>query len=543
VPETIFIGVAWPYVNGPIHIGGVTGAYLPADIFARYHRLVGNRVLMVSGSDEHGAPVTIRADRDGTTPGAIADLYHGLCVDNFARLGLSYDLYTRTGTANHERVVQDMFLKLYEQGNIYPQTTDAAYCPRDQRFLPDRYIEGTCPYCGYTQARGDQCDNCTKPLDPVDLADARCKLCGTRPEMRPTEHFFLRLTAFQSRLEAWLAPQTHWKPGVLGQALGMLREGLKDRPITRDILWGVPIPLPGYEQKRIYVWFDAFIGYWSASIEWAEQRGEPDAWKPFWHDPSTKAYYFLGKDNIFFHTIMWPMVLLAYGGLNMPHDVPANAYLNDERGDKMSKSRAQGVLLPEYLDYYDPDALRYLFTAIMPETRDASFAPDELLRRNNDELVATYGNFVHRVLTFVWRNFEGVVPPAGATTPADDTALAACRGIFDDVGTAIASCQFKEGLRLIMGLAAHGNRYLDEQAPWRQIKSDRARCATTLHVCLQMIGALRTVTQPYLPFSSQRLHAMLGGDGDVGAMGWGQTPLSDGQALREPTPLFKKLED
>lgn len=541
--ETIFIGVAWPYANGPLHIGGVVGAYLPADIFARYHRLRGNRVLMVSGSDMHGTPVTVRAEREQTTPEAVAEKYHALHVDNLTRLGISYDLYTKTTTPNHYRVVQEMFLTLHRQGNIYPQTTIAPYCPVDRRFLPDRYVEGTCPRCGYDRARGDQCDNDGKPLDPIDLIEPHCVLCGSTPEFRQTEHFFLRLTAFASELEAWLTPRTSWKPNVLGEALGVLREGLKDRAITRDITWGVPIPLPGYDDKRIYVWFDAFIGYWSGSIEWAERQGTPDAWKPFWYDPSSRAYYFLGKDNIFFHTIMWPMVLMAYGDLNLPYDVPANAYLNDESGEKMSKSRAQGVLLPEYLDYYDSDALRYVFTAIMPETRDSSFSPDELLRRNNDELVATYGNLVHRVLTFTFRNFDCAVPSPSALTPADQAALDAAAAAFEQVGSLLASCQFKEALRSVMALATLGNRYLDEQAPWRQIKTDRARCGTTMYVSLQLIGALRTLTLPFLPYSSQRLHELLGIEGEATALGWHFVPVGAGTALREPTPLFKKLEE
>jgi methionyl-tRNA synthetase len=543
MPERIFVGVAWPYANGPIHVGAVTGAYLPADIFARYHRLVGNDVLMVSGTDEHGTPITVRAEAEGITPRAVADKYFRLALDNLTQLGISYDLFTRTTTPNHERVVQDMFLKLYQRGFIEKRTTQAAYCPNDRRFLPDRYIEGTCPRCGYTSARGDQCDNDGKPLDPVDLIDPHCKLCGTTPVMRPTEHFFLRLSAFEQQLRDWLEGKTFWKPHVLGESVGFLREGLQDRAITRDIEWGVPIPLPGYPDKRIYVWFDAFIGYWSASIEWASLRNTLDAWKPYWLDEATRAYYFLGRDNIFFHTIMWPMVLMAYGELNLPYDVPANAYMNDESGSKMSKSRGIGMLLPDYLARYDPDAIRYLFTAIMPEMRDSNFAPDELIRRNNDELVATYGNFVNRTLTFIWRYFDGVIPELGVSCEADTSALSAVSMAFVEAGTAFANCQFKEALRIVFGLAALGNRYFDDQAPWRQIKVDRVRCATTLHVCLQLIGALRTLTWPILPFSSQRLHTMLGVAGDVRDFGWRLTPVIAGQRIREPVVLFKKLDD
>jgi len=541
VAETVFIGVAWPYANGRLHLGHIVGSMLAPDIFARYHRMKGNRVLMASGSDEHGTPITLLADREGVSPQTIADRYHALFQQDIAALGLSYDLYTRTTTENHERVVQDMFLRLLERDYIYRATTKAPYDPVAGRFLPDRYVEGTCPHCGFGEARGDQCDNCGQPLDPADLINPRSRISGAPPEFRDTEHFYLRLTAFQARLEAWVAPQRHWRPEVYGFTMGLLREGLKDRPITRDIEWGVPIPLPGYDDKRIYVWFDAFIGYWSASIEWAQQRGDPDAWKPFWQSEEVRPYYFLGKDNIFYHTIMWPAVLMGYGGLALPYDVPANQYMT-MHGQKVSKSRGIVMPLHDYVPKYDPDAVRYALTAVMPETKDSDFSHDEFIRLNNDELVATYGNFVNRVLTFTARQFDGVVPPLGGLDARDQLALDTIDHTVQRTDELLAACQFREALRAVMQLCSHGNRYLDETAPWRTLKADRARTGTSLHVCIQMFAALAVLTVPFLPFSVQRLRQQLGMPGGA-ALTWEFARLPAGHRLGQPAPLFAKLEE
>ncbi|MBI4302680.1 MAG: methionine--tRNA ligase, partial [Chloroflexi bacterium] len=306
--ERIFIGVAWPYANGSLHLGHLAGAYLPADIFARYHRLKGNQVLMVSGSDRHGTPITVRAEEEGKTPAEIADRYHQEFVECWQKLGISFDLYTHTGTSNHAAITHDIFLTLLQKGYIYKDTMASPFCPNHQRFLADRYVEGTCPYCNYPDARGDQCDECGKPLSAVDLITPRCKLCGATPQIKPTEHFFLRLSAFASQLKAWVKEQTHWRPNVLNFTLGLLNEGLKDRPITRDIEWGITVPVPGFDRKRIYVWFDAVIGYLSATMEWAKTMGQEDKWREFWQGP-TKCYYFIGKDNIPFHTLVWPAML------------------------------------------------------------------------------------------------------------------------------------------------------------------------------------------------------------------------------------------
>lgn len=541
VTENIFIGVAWPYANTPTHVGQVAGCYLPADIFARYHRAKGNRVLMVSGSDQHGTPITVMAETEGITPAQLVGRVQEKFVETWNRLGISFDLFTSTGTANHAEIAQDFFLRLYQQGDLYTATQDAVYCPKDKRFLPDRYVEGTCPYCGYTRARGDQCENCGRTLDPTDLIDPRCRICGTTPEIRPTEHFYLRLSKYNQPLLDWASEQTHWRPNVRNFTLRYLEEGLKDRAITRDLEWGVPIPLPGYEQKRIYVWFEAVIGYLSASVEWAKQQGTPDAWKRWWQEPA-RAFYFIGKDNIPFHTMIWPMMLMAYGGLNLPYDVPANEFMTLE-GDKISSSRNWAVWTLDVLDRYQPDTLRYYLAAAMPETNDGDFSWREFFRRNNDELVATYGNLAHRVLTFTVRHFDGKVPDPGVLRPRDEEMLARIDRTFLAVDAALGSARFRDALREAMSLAQEANRYLDEQAPWQAIKTDHAAAGRGLWVTLQAINGLKTVLEPFLPFSSAKLHALLGFGGKVADDGYAQREVPAGQQLGTPEPIFVKLDE
>ena len=552
-PEKIFVAVAWPYASGPRHVGHVAGAYLPADIFARYHRMKGNRVLMVSGSDMNGTPITVNAEAAGVSPATLARRIHRLNTELWHKMGFTYDLFTDTTTPIHREVVQDFFLKLHEKGYIFKDSTIAPFCPVDQRFLPDRYVEGTCPHCGYTNARGDQCDNCGRPLDPIDLIDARCRLCGTKPEFRSTEHFFLDLPKLEKPLLEWLQQgNEHWRQNVITYTLNWIREGLRPRSYTRDIEWGVPIPMEGYENsgKRIYVWFDAVKGYVSAAVEWARLKGDPDAWKEWWLQEKgeprpSKSYYFIGKDNITFHTILWPSMLIGYGGLMLPYDVPANEFLTGESGEKASTSRGGGGVpwLPDYLDRYEPDPIRYFMTIKAPETRDATFSWAEFYSRNNDELVATYGNLVHRMLTFTSRNFEGAVPQPGQLTPQDEAILAIARGAFERVGELIAACRFKEALREVMAVATEANRYLDEAAPWKALKTDRERAGTSTYVTLSVINMLKILTAPFLPFSSQKLHEMLGFTGDVHKERWAAPDLPAGQKLGTPAPLFIKLDE
>jgi len=539
--ETVFIGVAWPYANGPLHLGHIAGAYLPADIFARYHRLKGNKVLMVSGSDQHGTPITLRAEQENKSPQEIVSRYHQEFLDCWQKLGISWDLFTTTGTENHAKTTHDIFLKLLDEGYIYKNAVPQAYCPKCRRFLPDRYVEGICPYCGFSQARGDQCDECGRTMNPSDLLSLRCRICGTKPRFEVSEHFFLRLSAFEDRLKSWLKDKTYWRQNVLNFTLGFLEGGLKDRAITRDIDWGVTVPQPGFENKRIYVWFEAVIGYFSASKEWAESSGDVEAWRQFWSGDA-RSYYFIGKDNIPFHTLIWPAMLMGYDGLNLPYDVPANEFLTIE-GKRLSTSRNWAVWLPDYLERYDPDPLRYLLSVNMPETGDTDFSWREFLRRNNDELVATYGNLVHRVLTFAYRNFDGAVPSPGEIDSQGKKLLAKAQETLNDVDSLINSCHFKEGIKSAMALAQEANRYLDDKAPWKAIKGDKQAAATSTYVALSVLAALKTVLYPFLPFSSEKLHQYLGFDGSVETNGWRVQSVMAGQKLKLPEPLFRKLDD
>ena len=546
MPERIFIGVAWPYANGPLHLGHLAGCYLAADIFARYHRLRGNEVLMVSGSDAHGTPITIRADQEGVSPEEVSTRYHSQFVETWQQLGITFDLFTNTHTENHEKAVHEIFGVLRERGYIYQDVMQLAYCAGCRRFLPDRYVEGTCPHCGEERARGDQCDTCGHTLDPQDLIQPHCALCDRTPEFRDSEHFFLKLSAFEQPLLDWVRQQSHWRPNVLNFTRRFLEGGLKDRAITRDLSWGVPVPLEGYEDKRIYVWFEAVIGYLSAAMEWAQQTGQPERWQDFWKDPNTKSYYFIGKDNIPFHSIIWPAMLMGYGhDLNLPYDVPANEFLSLENR-KFSTSQNWAVWLPDYLERYDPDPLRYLLSINMPESGDADFSWSEFLRRNNEELVATYGNLVNRVLSFTHRNFDGAIPEPGPMSQADEALLETARRAMDQVGDSLYHTRFKVGLAQAFALAQETNRYLNAQAPWQAIKSDRQAAATTLNVAIRVLNCLKVALAPYLPFSSQRLHEYLGFDGVIESEKWDFAYLADaikpGGTLREPRPLYTKLD-
>ncbi len=566
--EKILVAVAWPYANGPRHIGHVAGYGVPSDVFARYQRLRGADVLMVSGTDDHGTPITYGADKEGISPREFADRYNQVIIEDQLHLGLAYDCFTRTYTQNHYAVTQDLFLKLHEQGYLFLKTQLGAISPSTGRTLPDRFIEGTCPICGYPEARGDQCDNCGNQLDPVDLINPRSRVNGETPEFRETEHFFFDLPAFGERLQEWISKQEHWRPNVRAFSRNYIAE-LKPRAITRDLDWGVPIPLEGWRErddKRIYVWFDAVIGYLSASIEWARNLGQPDAWKEFWQDPKVRSYYFMGKDNITFHTVMWPSILLGVGDLNLPYDVVSSEFLNME-GKKFSSSRNVVIYVRDFLSRYDPDALRYYLMIAGPETQDTDFTWAEFVRRNNDELVGTWGNLVHRTLVNVHRNF-GAVPPAGVQSERDRLLLAAVDAGFETVGEPLGRARFKASISEAMRLAALVNQYLGEEQPWHLVKTDRERAGTVLNVALQAVNNLKVMFTPFLPFSMQRLHDLLGFDDVLAPMpevstvdeaGWGThrvlggsypaaaqwqvQRLEAGRPLRPPVALYKKLDD
>jgi methionyl-tRNA synthetase len=576
-PQKILVAVAWPYANGPRHIGHVAGFGVPADIFARYHRLRGNDVLMVSGTDEHGTPVMVAADEAGLSPRELADRNNEIIRDDLRRLGLAYDLFTRTTTRNHHHVVRDIFRTLYERGYIFEQTTTGAFSAVSGRTLPDRYIEGTCPICGFPHARGDQCDNCGNPLDPADLIEPRSRIDGQPPVFKETAHLFLDLPAFKERIGSWIEQQTHWRANVRNFSLQYLKE-LKPRPVTRDLDWGVRVPVAGYEEqenKRIYVWIDAVVGYLSAAVEWARNRGTPDAWREWWQNPDSRHYYFMGKDNIFFHSVIWPAQLLGYGAggelgagrgeLQLPYDIASSEFLTME-GKQFSTSRGVVIHVGDFLSRYDPDPLRYFLTAAGPETQDTDFTWAEFVRRNNDELLANWGNLVNRTLTSAHKNF-GEVPTPGELTATDQEVLEAVEAGFATVGDLIERARFKAALAETMRLASLLNQYVSDEAPWAAIKVDRGRAATVLYVVLRGIDSLKVLFTPFLPFTSQVLHELLGyddviagpltydevheeggepytvltGDYETWAGRWQPSELEPGQRLREPRPLFVKL--
>jgi methionyl-tRNA synthetase len=576
MPEKILVCVAWPYANGDLHMGHLAGAYIPADIFARYHRLAGNDVLMVSGSDSHGTPITIYADQEGVSPREIFERYHARFLDTQKQIGISYDLFTHTDTANHHQVAQDIFLRLLDQEYLYREVQQQMYSEVEGRFLPDRYVEGTCPHCGYGEARGDQCDSCGKLLDALELIDPRSKIDGSVPVARETEHFFLNLSALQDQIAAYLEEgKDHWRSNVLHFSRNYVNAGLQGRPITRDIEWGIPVPLEGFESKRLYVWFEAVIGYLSASIEWARNIGQPEAWKAWWYDPQALTYYFIGKDNIPFHAVIWPAELIGIErlyeedptkSLNLPYDVPANEFMNIE-GEQFSKSRGMGVWLPDYLDQFDPDPLRYYITSVMPETRDSDFSWSGFVQRNNDELVAAWGNLCNRVLTFAYKHFDGRIPVPGLMDRADVGLLARIDVAFNPIGHLLATCKFRLALSEVMTLTRETNKYLEEKGPWFQIKEDRQAAGTTIYVALRAIDSLKTLFAPFLPFSSEALHKVLGYEGSLfgqqtikpfeedgrrhealcydpsGTVGrWAPSELPAGQRLQKPKPLFEKLD-
>ncbi len=574
--KKIGVFVAWPYANGPLHLGHIAGAYLTADIFARYHRLAGDDVLMVSGSDSHGTPVTITADEEGITPRDVFERSHALFLEAWQKLGISFDLFTHTDTENHWQISQDIFSRLLQKNLLYKATEKQLYCENDARFLPDRYITGECPICHFPRARGDQCDNCGNVLDATQIIDPQCKLAkpGDPPHrlvVRETEHFYLDLPAFEQRLLAYLEDKTYWKQNVLTFVRNWLKGGLHGRAITRDLDWGIPIPLPGYAGKCLYVWFEAVIGYLSASVEWAKNKGTPDKWKEWWtKGDQARGYYFVGKDNIPFHTIIWPSLLMGYDeNLPLPYDVPANEFLNLE-GRKFSKSEHWAVWINDYLQSFDPDPLRYLLSVNMPEFADTDFTWKEFVRRNNDELIANWGNLANRVLAFTFKNFDQSVPAPGEFNDVDRELLAKSEAAFATVGGALERVRFKEAIGIAVELARDANKYVADNAPWFSIKTDRARTATTLYVALRVIDNLKTLFYPFLPFSSNELHRQLGYDGDLlgqleiktfqessrahralvyepgdalRKQKWAPSALAPGQKLREPKGLFKKLDD
>ncbi|MGH8793235.1 MAG: methionine--tRNA ligase [Stackebrandtia sp.] len=581
----VLAALAWPYANGPRHIGHVAGFGVPADIFSRYMRMAGHDVLMISGTDEHGTPILVQADQENTTARELADRYNRVIVEDLHALGMSYDLFTRTTTGNHYQVVQELFRTVHRNGYMIEKTTKGAISPSTGRTLPDRYIEGTCPLCGAEGARGDQCDNCGNQLDPTDLINPRSKINGETPQFVETQHFFLDLPALAEALGSWLKTRADWRPNVLKFALNLV-DDMRPRAMTRDIDWGIPVPLEGWEDnpgKRLYVWFDAVIGYLSSSIEWARRSGDPEAWRKWWNDPEALSYYFMGKDNITFHAQIWPCELLAYDGrgdaggepgpygtLNLPTEVVSSEFLTME-GKKFSSSRRVVIYVRDFLARYSADSLRYFIAVAGPENNDTDFTWAEFLRRNNDELVAGWGNLVNRSVSMAAKNF-GKIPEPGELADVDVALLATTKAAFDSVGGFIAGNQIKAGINEAMRTVAAVNKYLADTAPWK-LKEDKDRMATVLHTALQAVDDCKALLAPFLPHSSQKVHEMLGGEGvfapmprieeapdldGTGALGestypiltgdysdvprWESRPVVAGTPLEKPTPIFAKLD-
>ncbi|MGV8848480.1 MAG: methionine--tRNA ligase [Propionibacteriaceae bacterium] len=577
----VLAAVAWPYANGPRHIGHVSGFGVPSDVFSRYQRMVGKNVLMVSGTDEHGTAIQVQADKEGLTPRQTADKYHQVIAGDLQNLGLTYDLYTRTTTKNHAAVVQELFRALHANGYIVAKTQLGAMSPSTGRTLPDRYIEGTCPHCGYDGARGDQCDNCGRQLDPIELKNPRSRINGETPQFIETEHLFLDLPALSESLGSWLETRHDWRPNVLKYSANLISE-LRPRPVTRDLEWGIPIPVDGWSDnpmKRIYVWFDAVVGYLSASIEWARRSGNPEAWRDWWTNPDAASYYFMGKDNITFHSVIWPAMLLgangqgsrggtpsAFGSLELPTEIVSSEYLT-QSGSKFSTSRSTVLYVGDFLAEYGPDALRYFISVAGPESQDADFTWDEFVRRTNTELVNEWGNLVNRSIAMAHKNV-GTIPAAGTLTDSDATLLAASAGAFTTVGKLLERCRFKAAITESMRVVSLANKYLSEQEPWK-LKGDHERRDTVLNTALQVVSDANTLLTPFLPHASQRIHEALGGEGTWAAQPdmvqvdeegapsypiltgdytaqqarWTSTPLPVGRPLVKPSPLFTKLDD
>ena len=579
--ENILIAIAWPYANAEIHVGNITGSHLPGDIVARYHRLKGNQVLMVSGTDSHGTPVTLKADALNQPIETVYKEYHDGFLDLFQQLGISYDLFTTTHTANHFKVSQSIFLALKENGFLYTEIRPQWYSPAANRFLPDRYIEGTCYICGEEGARSDQCDHCGNVLEPEKLLNPISKLDGSTPKLQDTEHYYLDLSKLEPKVAAFLRErQAYMRDTVLGESLGKIEsEGLKPRPITRDLDWGIPVPVDGWDGKCLYVWFEAVIGYLSAPVEWSEITEQSNAWRDWWTNPAAKAFYFIGKDNIFFHTALWPAELMGAGqkfmeifaeeenqNLTLPYDVPANQFMNME-SKKISGSRNWAVWGRDFLSRYDPDALRYYLTINMPENRDTDWSWSDFHARNNNELVATWGNLANRVLSFAYKHWEGIVPDPGNLRPADREIIANIEAGFYQVGELLSTVKLRGALSEAMRLAGEANKYLDTQAPWFEIKEDKEAAAKTIYTAMRVIDSLKVLFAPFLPFTSERLNEYFGysdplfGEQDIetiedslgnhtvlryfpdeAAGSWQPSQLQPGSAFNKPQPLFKKLD-
>jgi len=541
--ERLLITSALPYANGPIHLGHMAGAYLPADFYVRYQRLKKKDVLYICGSDEHGVPITLAAEQQGIEPKEIVDKYHNINKEIFNNFGISFDYYGRTSSPTHHEMSQSIFKKLYDKGIFKQKDEQQFFDPKANMFLPDRYVKGVCPICGFEEAYGDQCEKCGSSLSPTDLGDPKSMVTGETPVMKETNHWYLPLGDFQEWLEEWIDEQTDWKPNVRGQCKSWLNQGLSDRAVTRDLTWGVDVPLPDTEGKVLYVWFDAPIGYISATKEWAEQQNDPERWKTYWQDEDTRLIHFIGKDNIVFHCIMFPATLKAHGDYILPENVPANEFLNLE-GRKLSTSRGWAVWLGEYLEDFEPDLMRYVLGTTLPETKDSDFSWKDFQTRVNSELADILGNFAFRTLTFLSKYFDNKVPELKNPSDYDKATLKEISKARETIESKYENFRFREALNETMNLARVGNKYLTEMEPWKTRKTDMETCSNTLHVCAQITAALSILFEPVIPFKMSRLREDLGID--IETFGWddvGEVTLEPGHEVYKGEILFEKLDD
>ncbi|MBD33066.1 MAG: methionine--tRNA ligase [Dehalococcoidia bacterium] len=538
-PKNILVCVAWPYVNGPPHLGHIAGMSIPADIFARYNRLIGNNVAMVSGSDMHGTPVTLLANDLGVTPEEISKKYHDIWSKSLKEMNFQYDLYTHTHTENHMKIVKDIFQILLEKKLLEIREQLMPFSVTENIFLSDRLVEGECPNGDNDKARGDQCDVCGRTLDPTDLGNIRSKRDGSIPEFRKTSHFFLRLSKLENEIRDWLQSKKDSRQNVKNQSLSFINEGLKDRAITRDLSWGVDIPVDGWEEKKIYVWFEAVLGYLSATVELFKNTKNPEMWKEFWEDQNSESYYFQGKDNIPFHAIILPAILLGVENKNLPTEVVANEYLNFS-GKEFSKSRNWAVWLPDFLEKYSPDSLRYYLTSIMPETSDSDFTWEGYVSSNNNELVANLGNFIHRILTMSHKNFDGKIPKFESESESTKEIIERCNNAIKEVGTSISKRRFREALNNLMALSKFGNQFLDKNEPWKKMKENKNEAGEILGQSIIIINAISCILEPFLPESSQKLQKILFGET---INEWQLILPKPGTPFEKPIPLFEKLDE
>ncbi|TVQ66756.1 MAG: methionine--tRNA ligase [Balneolaceae bacterium] len=540
--KRILVTSALPYANGPIHLGHLAGAYLPADLYTRFHRLNGHDILHICGSDEHGVPITIAAEKEGVTPQQIVDRFHTANKAAFERFGISFDYYGRTSSAMHKKTSQEIFLELYNQGVFKQKVQQQLYDEEAAMFLPDRYVKGTCPHCGYEEAYGDQCEKCGTSLSPTDLINPVSAITGNIPVIKETEHWFIPLGDFQKRLEEWIYSKKEWKANVMGQCRSWLESGLGDRAVTRDLNWGVPVPIEGSEGKVLYVWFDAPIGYISATREWAELKGKPELWKSYWQDSDSSIIHFIGKDNIVFHCIMFPATLMQHGNYNLPENVPANEFLNLE-GQKLSTSRGWAVWLEEYMDYFEADLLRYALGTILPENKDSDFSWKDFQLKVNGELADVLGNFVFRTLTFTQRFFDSKVPALSNPSSPDLQTLDEILKQKDKIEKAYRTFHFREAILESMNLARSGNRYFTETEPWKTRGENPEACGNTLHVCLQITAALSILFEPVMPSKMHTLREQLNLGKQFNWDSAGTSLLETGSTITPGEILFRKIED